>query len=222
MDGSGKLLFGFGAVMLVAAFMPSQARDLVLATMKGAIQGFTESATSTPGRNEDRCSGAETHWKSAEAIGTRAALEDHIVRFPSCSFAGLAKARIAAIATSATQQVLIEGGFRVEDNNVARSADAVDLSATFIGQVLRDGQTLWQYRTERGVVNMTVPRRNEADKIRYLANGKMTWAIVPQISQADSVPGTPGGGYIPGAPRNSNECIARGGTDTGQGCRGYK
>lgn len=34
--------------------------------------------------------------------------------------------------------------------------------------------------------------------------------------------GEPGGGYVEGAPRNRAECLARGGTDTGQGCRGYK
>ncbi|HVU75793.1 MAG TPA: hypothetical protein VHD38_03090 [Candidatus Paceibacterota bacterium] len=33
--------------------------------------------------------------------------------------------------------------------------------------------------------------------------------------------GTPGGGYVDGAPRSAAECRARGGIDTGSGCRGY-
>jgi hypothetical protein len=45
----------------------------------------------------DPCAGAADHWKSAEIVGTKAAFEDHIVRFPSCAFAGLAKSRIAAL-----------------------------------------------------------------------------------------------------------------------------
>jgi uncharacterized caspase-like protein len=45
----------------------------------------------------DPCSLAEAHWKSAEAIGGRAAYEDHLARFGGCNFAGLARARIAAI-----------------------------------------------------------------------------------------------------------------------------
>jgi uncharacterized caspase-like protein len=47
----------------------------------------------------DPCSGAGDHWRSAEAIGTRAAYEDHLSRFPGCTFAGLARARIGALAT---------------------------------------------------------------------------------------------------------------------------
>jgi hypothetical protein len=43
------------------------------------------------------CAAAEAHWKSAEAIGSRAAFEDHLSRFATCSFAGLAKARVAAL-----------------------------------------------------------------------------------------------------------------------------
>jgi hypothetical protein len=40
------------------------------------------------------CASAEAHWKAAEAIGTAAAYDDHLARFPSCAFASLAKARI--------------------------------------------------------------------------------------------------------------------------------
>jgi hypothetical protein len=46
----------------------------------------------------DPCAAAADHWRSAEALGTLAAFEDHVARFPTCSFAGLAKSRIAALA----------------------------------------------------------------------------------------------------------------------------
>ena len=45
------------------------------------------------------CAAAGDHWRSAEAIGSLAAFEDHLARFPSCAFAGLAKARIDALKT---------------------------------------------------------------------------------------------------------------------------
>ena len=45
----------------------------------------------------DTCALAATHWQSTEAIGTRAAYEDHLTRFPNCTFAGLAKARLATL-----------------------------------------------------------------------------------------------------------------------------
>ena len=97
MDGSGKLLLGFGALMVAAAFMPSQPRDLLLAAMKGAIQGFTERLPASTGRNDDRCAGAETHWKSVETINRLESYEEHLARFPNCSFAGLANQRIKAL-----------------------------------------------------------------------------------------------------------------------------
>jgi hypothetical protein len=43
------------------------------------------------------CSLAETHWKSVESIGTLAAYQDHLARFPNCVFSTLATARIEAL-----------------------------------------------------------------------------------------------------------------------------
>jgi hypothetical protein len=40
---------------------------------------------------------AETHWKSAESIGTLAVYNDHLARFPNCVFSTLAAARIEAL-----------------------------------------------------------------------------------------------------------------------------
>lgn len=45
----------------------------------------------------DPCAAAEPHWKAAEGIGTVSVFEDHLARFSSCSFAGLAKARIDSL-----------------------------------------------------------------------------------------------------------------------------
>jgi hypothetical protein len=53
--------------------------------------------TQPPAAAPDPCANASEHWKSAEAIGTVAAYEDHIARFSSCTFAGLARARIEAL-----------------------------------------------------------------------------------------------------------------------------
>jgi hypothetical protein len=45
----------------------------------------------------DPCLPASDHWKSAEAINSREAFDDHLVRFPTCSFTTLAKTRIASL-----------------------------------------------------------------------------------------------------------------------------
>jgi hypothetical protein len=50
-----------------------------------------------PAAPADPCAAAESHWKSAEAIGTVKAFEDHLARFPNCTFGGLAKARIESL-----------------------------------------------------------------------------------------------------------------------------
>ena len=54
-------------------------------------------APTTPIAPVDRCAVASDHWKSAEAINTIGAFEDHLARFPNCAFAGLARARIEVL-----------------------------------------------------------------------------------------------------------------------------
>jgi tetratricopeptide (TPR) repeat protein len=48
----------------------------------------------------DQCALAAVHWQSAESIATVATFEDHLARFPDCTFAGLARARIDALKPS--------------------------------------------------------------------------------------------------------------------------
>lgn len=45
----------------------------------------------------DPCAAAEAHWRSADSIGSQAAYQDHLDRFAGCAFAGLARAKIAAL-----------------------------------------------------------------------------------------------------------------------------
>jgi uncharacterized caspase-like protein len=59
---------------------------------------ITATAAPTPAP-VDPCAAAGEHWKSTEAINTRAAYEDHLARFPTCSFAGLARTKIASLET---------------------------------------------------------------------------------------------------------------------------
>jgi formylglycine-generating enzyme required for sulfatase activity len=54
-------------------------------------------APATPPAPADPCVAASDHWRSAEAINTRGAFEDHLARFPNCAFAGLARARIETL-----------------------------------------------------------------------------------------------------------------------------
>jgi hypothetical protein len=42
----------------------------------------------------DPCANAADHWRSTEAAGTLVAFKDHVLRFPNCVFADLAKSRI--------------------------------------------------------------------------------------------------------------------------------
>jgi uncharacterized caspase-like protein len=63
--------------------------------LNGKLQvAVSPSANST---TVDPCAAADDHWKSAEAIGSIAAYEDHLARFSNCAFAGLARARIDSL-----------------------------------------------------------------------------------------------------------------------------
>jgi uncharacterized caspase-like protein len=46
----------------------------------------------------DPCAVANTQWKSAQATGGLAALQDHIARYPNCPPLGLAKSKVVALA----------------------------------------------------------------------------------------------------------------------------
>jgi tetratricopeptide (TPR) repeat protein len=85
----------------VIAFDPNSAEALKAQVALNNLPGRTPTdavakAHSAPAQAAD-CAQAEAHWKSAEEIKTLAAYEDHVARFPDCAFAGLAKARIAAL-----------------------------------------------------------------------------------------------------------------------------
>jgi hypothetical protein len=67
-----------------------------LSPIKGDFY-FAGAPNAAPVINSDPCGAAADHWRSAEAINTRAIFEDHLARFPSCAFAGLARARIEAL-----------------------------------------------------------------------------------------------------------------------------
>jgi len=60
------------------------------------------SVTVTPSQPAaDPCASAETHWKAAVSVGTVAAYEDHLARFPGCAFSDLAKAKIEELKKTA-------------------------------------------------------------------------------------------------------------------------
>jgi hypothetical protein len=79
-------------------------RPFVYGSLGGSTVAITDAPASPisslaapPPTALNPCAAAETHWKSAEAIGTVAVLEDHRKRFPGCPFALLAQARIDAL-----------------------------------------------------------------------------------------------------------------------------
>jgi hypothetical protein len=69
------------------------------------LNGKLQITVAPPLAPADPCAVAGDHWKSAEAINTRGAFEDHLARFPSCAFAGLARARIEVLSVVAPNPV---------------------------------------------------------------------------------------------------------------------
>jgi hypothetical protein len=60
--------------------------------------GSEQPVASTPVvPSSEGCALAAVHWSSTESIGTREAYRDHLARFPTCTFATLAAARIVAL-----------------------------------------------------------------------------------------------------------------------------
>jgi hypothetical protein len=65
--------------------------------LTAAPHAGNDPATVTAPGVQAECALAETHWRSAQAIGTLAVYEDHLARFPNCPFATLAVTRIDAL-----------------------------------------------------------------------------------------------------------------------------
>jgi hypothetical protein len=98
----------------------------------------------------DPCTAAEAHWKAAESIGTAAAYEDHIARFPNCAFSNLAKAKVdglkqkTALAPPAGAKVNAEGKTREFDGAWEVTVTCADLGKTrgytrFLTATVTDG-----------------------------------------------------------------------------------
>ncbi|WP_291617582.1 caspase family protein [Bradyrhizobium sp.] len=78
----------------------AQLPELSLSIVGKFYLNGTVSVTVTPAAPAapaDPCTLAEAHWKAADSIGTTAAYEDHVARFPACAFATLAKTKIEGL-----------------------------------------------------------------------------------------------------------------------------
>jgi hypothetical protein len=82
----------------------------------------------------DHCAAASDHWKSAEAINTIGAFEDHLARFPNCAFAGLARARIEVLSKAP-----------VAPNPVAPQMDAPSAEAKPSGKLTATGRPILDF-----------------------------------------------------------------------------
>jgi hypothetical protein len=71
----------------------------------------------------DPCAAATDHWRSVEAIGSKAAFEDHLARFSNCAFAGLARARMGALVSPVPETAPRAGGGIYDHTYVANRND---------------------------------------------------------------------------------------------------
>jgi hypothetical protein len=108
----------------------------------------------------DPCAGAGDHWKSAETVGTRAAFEDHIARFPTCAFAGLAQSRIAALEQPTTPNKF-DGVWIIRELCEKRGIWRAD-TYQFAGKI-KDGIFHFQYGSEGEANSATYDGKIERD-----------------------------------------------------------
>jgi hypothetical protein len=110
----------------------------------------------------DPCAGAAEHWKSAEFVGTIAASEEHIVRFPTCAFAGLAKSRIAALTKpSSTTANVFDGVWVIKEFCEKKGIWRAD-TYQFAGKI-KDGIFHYQYGAEGEANSWTFEGKIEGD-----------------------------------------------------------
>jgi Caspase domain/Polyglycine hydrolase-like, structural repeat len=84
----------------------------------------------------DPCASAETHWKAADAVGSKEAYEDHLTRFPDCVFATLAKAHLDALKNGRVATNPASAAPRANDGEFSDWLSAVQYQALF-GEMLK-------------------------------------------------------------------------------------
>jgi Caspase domain len=148
------------------------------------LHGRLDVTVTTKPSPPDPCAAAAEHWKSAEAIGTLAAFEDHLARFPSCAFAGLAKARIeglknkvAVVTPPAVASINLTGTWAANDGGTY-TIRQTGSDITWEG-VSRDGGRTWSH-TFNGVIrnNTIVGRFFDHPPGRIRNAGELTLRIV--------------------------------------------
>jgi hypothetical protein len=148
--------------------------------LRGQLDVTVTPKSSTP----DPCADAGEHWKSAEAIGTLVAYEDHLARFPSCAFAGLAKARIeglknkvAVVTPPSVPPINLTGVWEANDGGTY-TIRQTGAEITWEG-VSRDGGLTWSH-TFNGVIrnNTVVGRFFDHPPGRVRNAGELTLKIV--------------------------------------------
>jgi len=117
--------------------------------LRGAPPAAPAMATDSNTPQTSPCANAESHWKSAEKIGTKASFEDHLSRFPNCAFAGLAKAKLATLTLPATPTIRTPPPISVDPAGVGSWETTVSNkrgTARWIWDILPDGT--YHFRSE--------------------------------------------------------------------------
>jgi hypothetical protein len=117
--------------------------------LRGRRPVVPATASGSHGMNTDPCAGAEAHWKSAETIGTKAGFEDHLSRFANCTFAGLARAKLAALPSAAEPAIRVSPANVIDPAAVGTWETMVPNSqgvARWIWEILPDG--IYRFRSE--------------------------------------------------------------------------
>jgi hypothetical protein len=166
--------------------------------LHGRLDVTVTSKPSTP----DPCAAAGEHWKSTEAIGTLEAFEDHLARFPSCVFAGLAKARIeglknkvAVVTPPSVSPINLTGVWEANDGGTY-TIRQTGAEITWEG-VSRDGGRTWSH-TFNGVIrnNTVVGRFFDHPPGRVRNAGELTLRIVDANRFEMLVPSNHFGGSV--------------------------
>ena len=92
------IVAAIGGFCLIASSVVGAVGAFVTESMRTRVQApSAQLALSEPIR--DRCTGAETHWQSAQLISGVEAYADHLSKFGDCAFAQLATLQLTQLAT---------------------------------------------------------------------------------------------------------------------------
>jgi hypothetical protein len=183
----GKV-FAIASLLIGVFFFVSGKEHLGLTFFEAGVEGVVKETVSPSEPAQDPCEGAETHWKSAESLGTIEVLKDHLAHFGQCAFAGLARSRLSSLENAGVAREDLDAK-RWQDEEARRQSEELQRQTEAAAQAAHDAR-MRQIRQQEEETQARIASQNRIEAARKQAAESKGWTYV-----GNGIAISPGKGY---------------------------